>query len=81
MSLEILWKATRLTLGIVGLSVVHSFSVGEWTIADNALEAERSIWLANGQLANGQLANGQLANHSINPQLSQFVAITTVAAR
>lgn len=72
MSLRKLWKATRLTLAIVGLSVVHSFSVGEWTIAENAWEEDSRTWLANNQAA------GQVSEREDPPlSISQLVATAT----
>ncbi|MGB3766835.1 MAG: hypothetical protein WA947_09770 [Phormidesmis sp.] len=47
MSLKRLWKATGLTLVIVGLSAVHSFAIEEQTIAKNTSEENSSIWLSN----------------------------------
>ncbi len=55
MSLRRLGKATRLTLAIVGLSVIHSFSIGEWTIAASAWTEDSRTWLSNNP-ATGQVS-------------------------
>ena len=91
MSLKKLWKATRLTLAIVGLSVVHSFSVGEWTMAENAPEEDSRTWLSNNQAAeqvskredskvtNRQTTADQISHRSVTQlSISQLVATATV---
>lgn len=68
MPLNRLWKATRLTLAIVGLSVVHSFSGGEWTIVANALAEDRQI-------------TADQSDHRLANQLSISQLVATAAAR
>ena len=74
MSLRRLWKATRLTLAIVGLSVVHSFSIGEMTVAEGVLEGNNRTWLSNNQSA-GELSKPETG------KISQLVPTMTATAQ
>jgi len=82
MSLKRLWKATGLTLVIVGLSAVHSFAIEEQTIAKNTSEENSSIWLSN-SASTGRISdreNGKTGDRTPTERTNQLSISQLIAS-